>query len=514
MANKQELLSPDPAVEEAVYSNEKDRFFDFLESQYLGITFDDVLENTGAGQMRELPKVIDIMSKFSVNIPVKIPIISSPMTTVTESDMAITMAREGGLGIIHAAMTKEEQYDEVRRVKKATQARIDKPFCVRSDQSLQNINAICKEKRFGFRTFPVQNADGKVVGVLTNKDFEFADHLDLTAADCMTPLEDVHSAPVNTTLEEAYNLMKKYKCNMLPLVKEDGSLAGLYLWSDVKRTMLDVANFNVDENGNLRVGAAVTTGLEGIERMEALDKYADVFVLDTADGDSYYMFQTLREAKKNPNITADIVVGNITSGLSAVELAKAGADGFRVGQGGGSICTTRPETGIGTPQVTAGYRVVRALGGKFAHLPVCSDGGISKHGHISIAIAAGANTVMLGNMLAGTDQAPGEVVIENGQRKKLYIGMGSALAISQNEVSRKRYDNGGGLINPEGVPAYVPYKGDAETVIKLAVASLRKSLRYVKAPNLDYHRRNTMFTRSSENGVRESNPHDVQVIGS
>jgi IMP dehydrogenase len=305
--------------------------------------------------------------------------------------------------------------------------------------------------------------------------------------------------------------MQERKVSTLPLLRKNGKVAGMYLWSDVSRIYRDSEQFNVDENRQLRVAAAVSTGSDTLERVDKIKKYLDVVVIDTADGDSYYAFQTLRDIKTSfPDL--DVVVGNISDGESARLLAEAGANGIKVGQGPGSICTTRRETGIGTPQVTAIYNAVKELGPKYANIPICADGGISDHGDIAIAMATGASTVMMGRMLAGTKEAPGVIITRNGNRYKFYRGMGSKSALMDNAASRQRYDvKGTGLILAEGIEALVPYEGEVSDVLDLCTQALLKSMRYAKAPDLDDFRNRARFLHITNAGLRESHPHDVEI---
>ncbi|MDL2363602.1 MAG: IMP dehydrogenase [Patescibacteria group bacterium] len=492
----------------------REQFFQTMEEQGIALTYDDVRMRTRSGSSGPLPEVINIRSKFSENVELKVPLVSAAMDTVTESNMAIEMAKLGGIGVIHAALSINEQFTEVRRVKKASHSVIDEPISVRDSDTLESVKKMCAEKRFNFSTFTVIDADGKFKGVLTGKDFEYPESLTVSVGEAMTSVEEDNfsSAPVGTTLEEAYAVMQKGKINTLPLINEDGGVGGLYLWSDVKRNVRDAEAYNVDHNRQLRVAAAVSTGEDALERVEALSRYADVIVLDTADGDSYYVFKTLKAIKeKFPDL--DVVVGNISDGASALELAEAGANGIKVGQGGGSICSTRPETGIGMPQVTAVYDCMNALREKYPHIPVCADGGIKDHGDIPIAIGVGAHSVMMGRVLAGTKEAPGDVLVrKDGTRYKTYRGMGSASALRDNEASRERYSANGGIFLPEGVEAYVPYEGDLKNVLGLCVLALRKGMRYVKSPDLEYHRNHTKFFRITGSGLRESHPHDVEII--
>lgn len=494
-------------------SPEKELFFNDMAAQHLALTYDDVRMRTRSGRDAELPGVLDISSQFSRNVELKVPFVSAAMDTVTSGDMAMAMAKLGGLGVIHGAMTIDAQRVEARRVKKEVHGLIEDPRCINESQTLESVLNMCAEKRYDFRTFPVTNNEGRFVGILTGDDFKYFKGTSATVGEAMTSAERVTSAPVGTSLEIAHQQMTSHKINTLPLLNDDGSVGGLYVFSDVSRIHSDAGQYNVDAKGQLRVAVAVSTGKNVLERVDALSKYADVIVIDTADGDSYYAFKTLEDIKSNyPEI--DVVVGNISDGASARELAEAGADGIKVGQGPGSICSTRRETGIGMPQVTAVYESVKALGDKYADVPVCADGGIKDHGDIPIAFAAGAHSVMMGRMLAGTKEAPGEIITrKDGSRVKVYRGMGSADALQANSASRERYGvSDSGIFLAEGVVSQVPYEGTIVDVLGVCALALRKGMRYVKAPDLTYHRENTRFTRITNAGLRESHPHDVEVI--
>lgn len=491
---------------------EKVEFFEKMEQEGLALTFDDVRLSTGSGDRSQLPDTLDISSRFSQHVELKVPFVSAAMDTVTSGDMAIAMAKLGGLGVIHAAMPLEDQRVEVRRVKMEINGLILKPVTVNENETLESVLKTCTENRFSFRTFPVTNDQEKFVGILTEDDFKYPDNLLARVGEAMTPADKVTSAPVGTTLEEAYHQMQKKKINTLPLLN-DGTVEGLYLFRDVSRIYRAVGQYNVDPEGSLRSAAAVSTGKDTLERIERIRKYLDVVVIDTADGDSYFAFKTLQEIKAvYPDL--DVVVGNISDGSSARQLAEAGADGIKVGQGPGSICTTRRETGIGMPQVTAVYECVKALGKDFAHIPVCADGGIKDHGDIPIAFAAGAHSVMMGRMLAGTKEAPGEVLQRrDGSRVKVYRGMGSPSALQENAASRERYGaTDSNIFLAEGVEAQVPYEGKIDEVLGLCALALRKSMRYVKAPDITYMREQTRLFRITNAGLRESHPHDIDII--
>lgn len=491
---------------------EKAEFFERMHEQGLALTFDDVRLETGESQVTA--SEVDITSLFSRNLELKAPLVSAAMDTVTTSDMAIAVAKLGGLGVIHAGLSIEEQGDEVRRVKLYLNGLIEKPITVEEHQSLESVLNMCADKNFDFRTFPVTGEDGRFVGLLTQNDFDFCGDMSRPVNDAMTPLADVERAQGETTVEEAYKLMQQKKKKTLPLLDKDGRVAGLYVFSDVKRIVQDSSgSYNVDANGRLRVAAAVPTDDEALERVMGMRKYVDAIVIDTAQGDSKFAFRTLKKLKEKFQ-DLDIVVGNVSAGPSAKRLAEEGADGIKVGQGPGSICTTRTETGIGCPQVTAVYECVRAVRETGKDVPICADGGIKDPGDISLAIAAGASSVMMGSMLAATKEAPGDLIeLESGARVKLYRGMGSPSAMRESAASRKRYGaEGRGEPLAEGIEAYVPYKGSVIEVLDRYIKALRKSMSYVGAGDIRTHQAETRFLRITNAGIRESRPHDVKII--
>jgi IMP dehydrogenase len=492
-------------------SSAKAAFFDFWNKQGIALTFDDVRLRTIVLPDHRLPSSeIEISSRFSRNVHLKVPIVSSPMDTVTESDMAIAMAMLGGLGIIHGALSAENQLAEVKRVKLHRNGLIEKPISVNQNDSVGSVESLRKENKFEFSTFPVIDDNGKFVGMFTRTDGEFCADKSESVKQHMTPLAKIIYGPPSVTPSAAFDIMRHNgKLNTLPLLAEDGRVVGLYVKSDVLRVINDnPKNYNLDENGRLRVGAAVSTDPEeAVARVASLEKYIDVIVIDTANGNSKYTYETLKRLKKVTDI--DIVVGNVSEGHSARLLAEAGADGIRVGQGGGSICTTRKETGIGAPQVTAVYECSRAV--EDFGIPVCADGGLKDKGDIPIAFAAGAESVMMGNMLAATKESPGNItVLDNGSIVMEYRGMGSPSALRENAASRKRYGLGSGAVAlPEGVEAQLPYKGSVHEVLPIYSAALRKSMEYIGAPDIKSLREDAQFWRITNAGLRESHPHDL-----
>lgn len=488
----------------------KEEFFANHEQMGMALTYDDVRLTTAPSDHDQ--SEVDTTSLFSRNIELKVPIVSAAMDTVTEAPMAIAMAKMGGLGVIHAGLSIERQREEVRRVKLHLNGLIENPVVVGWDYTLAEILADKDKRHWDFSTFPVVDEEQRLKGILTQNDFEFASDSSVSAGLAMTPIEEIVSATSGTTVQEAYEIMRSKKKKTLPLIDETGRMDGMYILSDVKRIIEGNPNqYNLDANGQLLVAAAVPTNPQATERVQAMEKYLDVAVIDTAQGDLKYARQTLTLLKEEFK-GIDVVIGNISSSESAELLANLGADGIKVGQGPGSICTTRPETGIGTPQVTAVYECMKAVRGK--GVPVCADGGLREPGDISIAIAAGAHSVMMGSMLAGTEEAPGELVYsKDGSVSKVYRGMGSPGALRDSQASRDRYGSPGMEDPlPEGIESIISYKGSVLPVMARYIKALRKSLAYVGAADIEAHRSKTGFTRITNAGLAESHTHDVQAI--
>ncbi len=500
---------------EPFFHPEKEAFFADMERLHLALTFDDVRIRTRHNRYAPLPENLDLESKFSTNVGLRLPFVSAAMTSVTEAEMAIAMGKEGGLGVIHGAMSIEDQRRAVRKVKLDTNALIDRPVTVNEDNTLEDILKISENKGYDFRTFPVTDKEKRFVGLVTQSQFEFnQERMQVPVRELMIPESQViRSASADMNVATAYELMVQHAIKTIPIVGEDKRLNGMYIFSDVSRIYHEHGRYNVDQQtGRLLVAAAVSTGPDVYERMAEIRKYTDVAVLDTADGDAHHVFNILERIKSEFS-GLDVVVGNISDGESAYELAKAGADGIKVGQGPGSICSTRRETGIGMPQVTAVWDCVKALRDEYPHVPVCADGGIAEHGDIPIAIAAGARSVMMGKMLVGTTESPGPIMQrDDGSLYKEYWGMGSRKAQRENAASYKRYgDTGGKMPLPEGIESKVPYEGGLKDVLGLCVQALEKGMRYAKSPDLESHRRFARFKRITAAGLRESHPHDVEV---
>lgn len=477
-------------------------------SEGVALTFDDVRLKTGYSEI--LPDHVNVSSMFSRNVNLKIPVVSAAMDTVTEYRLAIELAKLGGLGIIHRNFSIDRQGYQVARVKNHLHGFIEKPVKFREDAKVSEVLEVRVKKDLSFYNFPVLDGEGKLVGIVSGNDFEFCSDNSLPVGDIMS--KDLLTAPEGTTIDQAYEIMKRAKKKSLPVLSEDGKLVGMYTFSDVKRIKTGSAEmYNVDNKGRLRVGAAVGVGDEALRRVECLiDNNVDVIVIDTAHGDTKSVLGTLKRIKSD-YLNLEVVVGNVSSGDSAKRLVDAGADGVKVGQGPGSICTTRIIAGIGVPQVSAVYDCAYAIGDE---VPVCADGGIKNSGDIPIAIAAGAHSVMMGGMLAGVEESPGERIFFKGSAFKSYRGMGSIEAMQESDSSRERYlqvERSKSKLIPEGIEGLVPYRGKLEDVLFQYVGGLRRGMGYVGAKSVDELREKGDFVRITGAGVAESHPHDIQI---
>lgn len=489
------------------------KFFDSMNEQGLMLTYDDVRLRTRHSDVTPADADINLSTQFSKRIRLKLPIVSSPMDTVTTAEMAIAMAEAGGLGVIHRGLSPAAQAKEVSRVKNRLNGRIETPIEVRDDMSVAAVLAMRDEKKFSFHTFPVLDSEGKVIGLLTRNDFDFCTDPSVRVTEIMTPLQYLTTGAVGMTANDAYSLMMQHKKKVLPLIRDNGKLAQMYLLSDVKRILSQKYDHNVDHHGQLVVAAAVGAGNGAFERAELLArKHCDVFHIDTAHGDSSNVIETIRRLKvEYPHI--DVVAGNVSSGESAIRLADAGTDGVMVGQGPGSICTTRVVAGIGVPQVSAVYECVQALKG--SGIPVCADGGINSSGDMVIALAVGANSTMLGRLLAGTEEAPGKTRFHNGMQVKDYRGMGSLGAMHDNASSRERYGQNAtaqAKLVPEGIEGIVAYKGTVRSVLDQYSGGIRAGMGYNGARTLSELSENALLFRMSAAGLNESHPHDVTIV--
>ncbi|RDC64020.1 IMP dehydrogenase [Adhaeribacter pallidiroseus] len=468
------------------------------------LTYDDVLLLPDYSEV--LPKNCNTATLLTRNIRLNIPFVSAAMDTVTEADLAIAMAQEGGIGIIHKNMSVKKQAEQVRKVKRSESGMIMDPVTLTDDSTLADAFRIMKEFKIG--GIPVTNADGKLTGIITNRDLRFQKDTTLKVSEVMTK-ENLITAVKGVDLAKAEDILQQYRIEKLPVVDKDGKLIGLITYKDILKKK-NRPNACKDEFGRLRVGAAVGVTPDVLTRVAALvEAGVDVISVDTAHGHSKGVLDAVKEIKQHfPNL--DLIAGNVATAEGAKALAKAGADAVKVGVGPGSICTTRIIAGIGVPQLSAVMEAVRGLEG--TGVPVIADGGIKFSGDVVKAIAGGASTVMVGSLLAGTDEAPGEMVIYEGRKFKTYRGMGSIEAME--EGSKDRYfqdaeDDVKKLV-PEGIVGRVPFKGLVAEVIYQMVGGLRAGMGYCGAPDID-RLKEARMVKISAAGLRESHPHDVQI---
>ncbi|MCA9047573.1 MAG: IMP dehydrogenase [Planctomycetaceae bacterium] len=470
---------------------------------YRGLTFDDVLLEPGYSEV--MPSEVDLASRLTRNIPLHVPIVSSPMDTVTESDMAIAMAQLGGIGIIHKNMTVEQQALQVDRVKRSEHGVIVDPVTLPPETSVGEASRIMDERNIGGVPITV---DGRLVGILTRRDLRFLESKDRPVAEVMTK-ENLVTGKENTSLEEAERILLENRVEKLLLVDDQYQLRGLITIKDIDKN-LQFPQASKDTRGRLRVGAAV--GVHDPDRVAQLvDKGVDVLVVDSAHGHSRNILDTIREIKSQFQI--DIIAGNVATAEGAVALAEAGADAVKVGIGPGSICTTRIISGVGVPQLTAIANAAAAL--KDRGVPVIADGGIRFSGDITKALAAGAWTVMIGGLLAGVDESPGEMILYQGRSFKRYRGMGSLGAMVQGSSERYRQSaresRDSSKLVPEGVEGRVPYKGALQPLVYQLTGGLRSGMGYVGAASIQELRTKARFIEISAASVRENHPHDIAI---
>ncbi len=469
-----------------------------------GLTFDDVLLIPAYSEV--LPNNVDLSTKFSKNISLNVPLVSAAMDTVTESQLAIAIAREGGIGVIHKNMSIEEQARQVHTVKRAENGMIYDPVTIKRGSKVSDALNMMKEYKIG--GIPVVDDEMNLVGIVTNRDLRFERDLNRNIDEVMTR-ENLVTTTQSTNLEEAAEILQSHKIEKLPVVDKDGKLIGLVTYKDITKAK-DKPNACKDSLGRLRVAAGIGVTGDSLKRAEALVKAGvDAIVIDTAHGHTKGVVGILREVKVAfPGI--DVVVGNIATGEAAKYLVENGADGVKVGIGPGSICTTRIIAGIGVPQLSAVYDVAKALEG--TGIPLIADGGIRYSGDIVKALAAGGSSVMLGGMFAGVEESPGETIIFNGRKYKSYRGMGSLEAMEKG--SKDRYFQGNvneaRKLVPEGIAARVPYKGSLYEVVYQMLGGLRAGMGYCGAKNIDVLHK-AQFTRITNAGVAESHPHDVAI---
>ena len=478
---------------------------------YEGLTFDDVLLLPDYSEV--LPKEVSVRTRLTKRLFLNIPILSAAMDTVTEAEMAIAMAREGGLGVIHKNLSIEAQAAMVRKVKRSEAGMIQDPVTLPPTATLEDAERLMREYRIG--GLPVVDVYGRLLGLVTNRDLRFERDLKRPVTEVMTPVERLVTARPGTTLEEAEELLRRHKVEKLPLVDESGRLKGLITLKDIVKRR-QYPNAVKDAQGRLLVGAAVGASKDLPERAQALvEAGVDVLVLDSAHGHSKGILEALAYLKETFGERVEVIAGNEATREGARALAERGADAVKVGIGPGSICTTRVVTGVGVPQITAILEA--AAGVKDLDVPVIADGGIKYTGDVAKAIAAGAHAVMLGSMLAGTDEAPGEEVLKDGRRYKLYRGMGSLGAMKQGSADRYFQDPEKGeteakKLVPEGIEGMVPYKGPVADVLYQIVGGLRSAMGYVGAPDIETFRKKARFVRMTMAGLIESHPHDVVVV--
>nr|WP_255570736.1 IMP dehydrogenase [Cohnella sp. CFH 77786] len=467
-----------------------------------GLTFDDVLLIPRKSSI--LPRDVDVSTRLSPSVKLNIPLISAGMDTVTESALAIAIAREGGIGIIHKNMSAAQQAEEVDRVKRSESGVITNPFSLTPEHHVYDAEELMGKYRIS--GVPIVNREGKLVGILTNRDLRFVHDYSIKIDSVMTR-DNLVTAPVGTTLQEAEVILQRHKIEKLPLVDETNTLKGLITIKDIEKA-IQFPNAAKDRHGRLLVGAAVGVSKDTFERAEALVQAGiDLLVVDSAHGhhiDIVSMVRKLRE--KYPELT--IVAGNVATGEATRDLIEAGASIVKVGIGPGSICTTRIVAGIGVPQITAIYDCATVA--REYNVPIIADGGIKYSGEVTKAIAAGASAVMMGSLFAGTEESPGESEIFQGRRYKSYRGMGSIGAMKEGSKDRYFQENESKLV-PEGIEGRVPYKGPLKDTIHQLIGGLRAGMGYCGTGTIEELKNDTQFIRITGAGLRESHPHDVQI---
>ena len=469
------------------------------------LTYDDVLIVPNYSEV--LPTEVELKTKFSRNISMNIPIASSAMDTVTESRTAIVMAQEGGIGVIHKNMTPEEQAFEVEKVKKYESGMIIDPFTVTPDQKISDLFDLMK--KYKISGFPVVDADKKLLGMITNRDLRFVSDHTKKVKDVMTS-KNIVTAPEGTSFAKAKEILQNHRVEKLPVVNSAGQLRGLITIKDIEKTIA-YPNSNKDQFGRLRVAAACGVGDKEMKRVEALIKaHVDAIVIDTAHGHSKGVLDMIKAIKKL-NATVDVVAGNVATSKACEDLIAAGVDGIKVGIGPGSICTTRVIAGIGVPQMQAIFDCKTVC--NKAGVPFIADGGIKFSGDIVKALAGGASCVMIGSLFAGTDEAPGEMVLYQGRAYKMYRGMGSLGAMEKG--SKDRYGQGAvdelSKLVPEGIEGQVPYRGSLANNLYHLIGGVRSGMGYVGAPNMEQLRERAKFIKITAASLKESHPHDVII---
>ncbi len=468
---------------------------------YEGLTFDDVLLVPQKSDIT--PDMVDLSTQLTKNIKLNIPLMSSAMDTVTESALAIAIAREGGIGIIHKNMTIEQQAIEVDKVKRSEHGVIADPFHLSPEHTLRDADALMG--KYKISGVPIVE-DGKLIGIITNRDLRFETDYSRPIGEVMTK-ENLITAPVGTTMEEAQEILRKHKIEKLPIVDKDFKLTGLITIKDIEKSV-KYPNAAKDSNGRLLCGAAIGVTADVLDRAKALvDAKVDVLVLDSAHGHSQNIINCLKKVKEAfPQV--DVIAGNIATAEAAKELIEAGADAIKVGIGPGSICTTRVVAGVGVPQISAIYEAAQVA--KEYGIPVIGDGGVKFSGDLPKAVAAGADVIMIGSLLAGCEESPGEEEIYQGRRIKVYRGMGSLAAMEKGSKDRY-FQTGSKKLVPEGVEGRVPFKGPLSDTVFQLIGGLRSSMGYCGTPTIAQLKEKGKFVRITAAGLRESHPHDISI---
>ena len=468
------------------------------------ITFDDVL--LVPSKSKVLPREVAIKTRLTKNIELNIPLLSAAMDTVTETEMAVAISREGGIGIIHKNMSIELQASEVDKVKRSESGMIMKPVTLTADKKIKDVTYIMS--KFSISGVPIVDNDGRLIGILTNRDLRFDPDENILIKDIMTK-DNLITAPVGTDLLQAEKILQKHRIEKLPVVDKKGFLKGLITFKDIQKRK-SFPNACKDSFGRLRVGAAVGVTKDTMERVEELVKSGvDVVIVDTSHGHSQGVLDMVKRIKSAINV--ELIAGNVATAEATIDLIKAGVDGVKVGIGAGSICTTRVIAGVGVPQLTAIIECSK-VAKKFS-IPVIADGGVKQTGDVPKAIAAGADSVMIGGMFAGTDETPGEKVLYEGRSFKVYRGMGSIEAMKEGSKDRYFQDMEDDIkkLVPEGIEGIVPYKGPLKDTIYQIIGGLRSAMGYCGAKDINAMKTKTKFVKITNAGLRESHPHDVKI---
>lgn len=471
----------------------------------IGLTFDDVLLVPRKSNI--LPREADVRSRLTREINLNIPLLSAAMDTVTESEMAIALAREGGIGIIHKNMSIRKQAEEVDKVKRSESGMIVNPITLRPDKTVADAHDVMD--KYSISGIPIVDEENKLIGILTNRDLRFEPNHSMLVYDIMTK-DKLVTAPLGTTLEEAESILQEHRIEKLPVVDEKGYLRGLLTFKDIMKKKHHPYAAK-DSFGRLRVGAAVGIASDTMDRVKALvDAAVDVIIIDTAHGHSFGVLEMVKKVKKQfPDL--QVIAGNVATGEAVEDLINAGADAVKIGIGPGSICTTRVVTGVGVPQITA-ILDCAAIAAKY-DVPLIADGGIKQTGDVPKALAAGADTVMLGSMFAGLEESPGEKVLYEGRRYKMYRGMGSISAMKEGSKDRYFQDVEDDIkkLVPEGIEGMVPYRGKLEEIVYQLIGGLRAAMGYCGVATITELKLKSEFMQITAAGLKESHPHDVFI---